>query len=209
MYKLIVFDIDGTLLDTEVAVLKGLQKCLKEHHNIAVQLNDLEFAIGMPGNEVFANFHINDDGTSYNRWIKYIDDFKDEINLFDGIEDTLKYLKEKDITLGIATSKTRYEYDTIVKSFNINDYFDYTICIDEVENPKPHKESILKILEQSSTSKVKTLFIGDTSFDIQCAANAGVDFGLAFWVAHKKCRSMCNRHFYTPKDICKLFKRVC
>lgn len=204
MYKLIIFDIDGTLLDTEVAVLKGLQKCLKEHHNITSELKDLEFAIGMPGNEVFANFNINDDGSSYNKWIKYIDDFKNEINLFDGIEDTLKYLKEKDIILGIATSKTRYEYNTTVKSFNINNYFDYVICIDEVTNPKPHEEAILKILEKSSISKDKALFIGDTYFDIECARNANIDFGLALWGAHEKCRDLCYKHFDTPKDICKL-----
>lgn len=204
MYKLIIFDIDGTLLNTEFAVLKGLQKCLIEHHNIKVELKDLEFAIGMPGNKVFAKFGINNDDFSYNKWIKYIDYFKNDINLFDGIEDTLKYLKEKNIALGIATSKTRYEYDTTVKSFNINDYFDYVICIDEVENPKPHKESILKILEKSSISKDEVLFIGDTSFDIQCARNANIDFGLALWGAHEKCKSMCNKYFDTPKDICKL-----
>ncbi|WP_455542753.1 HAD hydrolase-like protein [Intestinibacter sp.] len=52
MHKLIIFDIDGTLLDTEVAVLKGLQKCLKVYHNIDINLKDLTFAIGMAMNTI-------------------------------------------------------------------------------------------------------------------------------------------------------------
>ncbi|MEG1409772.1 MAG: HAD family hydrolase [Terrisporobacter sp.] len=207
MYKLIVFDIDGTLLDTEVAVLKGLKKCLNDHHNINVELKDLEFAIGMPGDEVFANFGINDDGFSYSKWIKYVDDFRDEINLFNGIEETLQCLKNKNITLGIATSKTRYEYDTTVKSFGINDYFDHVVCIDEVSNPKPHGEPLLKILNEANLSNNEALFLGDTSFDIECARNADIDFGLALWGAHEKCKEMCNKYFSTPEEICELLAK--
>lgn len=150
MYKLIIFDIDGTLAET--VVLKGLQKCLKKHHSIEVNLKDLEFAIGMPGDEVFLNFGISDNGFSYSKWIKYIDDYKDEIKLFSGIEDTLEYLCKNNIILAISTFKTRFEYDTTVKSFNINHYFDYAVCIDEAKNPKPNADPLLKILHQSKVS---------------------------------------------------------
>lgn len=203
MYKLIIFDIDGTLLDTESAVLKGLQKCLKEHHNIEVNLEDLEFAIGMPGDEVFSNFGISDNRFSYSKWVKYIDDYKDEIKLFDEIENTLEYLRKNNVILAIATSKTRFEYDTTVKHFNINHYFDYVVCIDEVEHPKPNADPLLKILQQSKVSVEEALFVGDTYFDIECAKNAQMDFGLALWGAHKKCKSMCNIHFSTPEELCK------
>ena len=203
MYKLIIFDIDGTLLDTESAVLKGLQKCLKEHHDIKVNLEELEFAIGMPGDEVFSNFGISDNGFSYSKWVKYIDDYKDEIKLFDEIKCTLEYLRKNNVILAIATSKTRFEYDTTVKHFNINHYFDYVVCIDEVEHPKPNADSLLKILQQSKISAEEALFVGDTYFDIECARNAQMDFGLALWGAHEKCKAMCNIHFSTPKELCK------
>lgn len=204
MYKLIIFDIDGTLLDTESAVLKGLQKCLKKHHNIEVNLEDLEFAIGMPGDEVFSNFGINDNGFSYSKWIKYIDDYKDEIKLFDEIENTLEFLRKNNIILAIATSKTRLEYDTTVKHFNVNHYFNYVVCIDEVEHPKPNADPLLKILQQSKVSVADALFVGDTYFDIECARNAQMGFGLALWGAHEKGKCMCNIHFSTPKELCKL-----
>ena len=203
MYKLIIFDIDGTLLDTETAVLKALQKCLKDHHNLEVSLKDLEFAIGMPADEVFSKIGIQDNGFSCSKWIKYIDDYKDEIKLFDGIEDTLEYLRKNNIILAIATSKTRFEYETTVKSFNINHYFNHVVCIDEVENPKPNADPLLKILQQSKVSAKEALFIGDTYFDIECARNAQIDFGLALWGAHEKCKSMCDIHFSTPKELFK------
>ncbi|MEW9080125.1 HAD family hydrolase [Terrisporobacter glycolicus] len=203
MYKLIIFDIDGTLLDTESAVLKGLQKCLKEHHDIKVNLEELEFAIGMPGDEVFSNFGIRDNGFSYSKWVKYIDDYKEDIKLFDEIKDTLEYLRKNNVILAIATSKTRFEYDTTVKHFNINHYFDYVVCIDEVEHPKPSADPLLKIIQQSKISAKDALFIGDTYYDIECARNAQMDFGLALWGAHEKCKSMCGIHFSTPKELCK------
>lgn len=203
MYKLIIFDIDGTLLDTESAVLKGLQKCLKEHHDIKVNLEELEFAIGMPGDEVFSNFGIRDNGFSYSKWVKYIDDYKEDIKLFDEIKDTLEYLRKNNVILAIATSKTRFEYDTTVKHFNINHYFDYVVCIDEVEYPKPSADPLLKIIQQSKISAKDALFIGDTYYDIECARNAQMDFGLALWGAHEKCKSMCGIHFSTPKELCK------
>lgn len=203
MYKLIIFDIDGTLLDTESAVLKGLQKCLKEHHDIKVNLEELEFAIGMPGDEVFSNFGIRDNGFSYSKWVKYIDDYKEDIKLFDEIKDTLEYLRKNNVILAIATSKTRFEYDTTVKHFNINHYFDYVVCIDEIEHPKPSADPLLKIIQQSKISAKDALFIGDTYYDIECARNAQMDFGLALWGAHEKCKSMCGIHFSTPKELCK------
>lgn len=203
MYKLVIFDIDGTLLNTEIAVLKGLQKCLKVHHNIDVDTNDLLFAVGMPGDEVFAHFNIYDDGFSYSRWIKYIDDFKDDISIYDGILETLKGLKKNNVLLAIATSKTRHEYETTVKSFGMNSYFDYVVTIDEVENPKPSPDPLLKICSLAGMDVGDAVFLGDTKFDIECAKNANMDFGLALWGAHDKCKKLCDRHFSNPQDLLK------
>ena len=144
MHKLVIFDIDGTLLDTEVAVLKGLQKCLSIHHNIEIDLKDLTFAVGMAGDKVFGHFGVDDsEGVSYKKWINYIDNFRNDIHIFDGIVPTLDKLKEENVKLAIATSKTRFEYDTTVESFGLNHYFDYVVTIDDVKNPKPNPEPLL------------------------------------------------------------------
>lgn len=202
MHKLVIFDIDGTLLDTEVAVLKGLQKCLAIHHNIEVDLKDLTFAVGMAGDEVFGHFGVDDSkGISYKKWIGYIDDFRNDIHIFDGIVPTLDKLQEENVKLAIATSKTRFEYDTTVESFGLNHYFDYVVTIDDVKKPKPNPEPLLKICSIANVDVSDALFLGDTEFDIKCAHDAHVDFGLAMWGAHEECAKLCDNHFYKPWDV--------
>ncbi|WP_455542755.1 HAD family hydrolase [Intestinibacter sp.] len=83
----------------------------------------------------------------------------------------------------------------------MNPYFDYVVTIDDVENPKPNPDPLLKVCSLARVDVKDALFLGDTAFDIECASKAHVDFGLAMWGAHEKCVELCDIHFEHPSDV--------
>lgn len=185
MIKCVVFDVDGTLIDTGKAIIASLQKVLKEDLGQAYSEDELNFAFGIPGAVTLKKLGINDkdiDG-SLDKWIKYLNDFSDSIKVYEGIENCLRKLKNGNMKTGIVTSKTREEYDTSFVPYGLADYFDYVVCADDTDKHKPHPEPILKVLEISGSAPENVIYIGDTKYDMECAQGAGVRFALAGWGA--------------------------
>lgn len=180
-YKHIVFDIDGTLLDTEKAVLLSLQEVVKTVLNKKLELTDLRFALGIPGKDALAILKIEDFDTANNLWIKSFQKYISSIKLFDGIVETLKGLQSKGFVLGIITSKTREEYKNDFEPFGISKYFNHVVCAEDSVNHKPDSEPMKIYLKQSGAESENVLYIGDTIYDRLCAKGAKVDFALALW----------------------------
>ncbi|NDL67293.1 HAD family hydrolase [Anaerotalea alkaliphila] len=209
MYNAVVFDVDGTLLDTEKAALSGLQAVLEQLHGIKVAVEDLGFCMGMTGQQVFEHFGIKDYQRSYEAWVDSIQASLDRIRLFDGIRETLDFLKGADKKLAIVTSKTRREFEETMAHFGIVQYFDTVVCSDEVERPKPDKEPLLKAIQFLQEEPESTLYIGDTLQDIRCAKSAQVDFGLALWGANRELLQHCSTWLCNPTDIICLLHNEC
>lgn len=185
MYKTIILDIDGTILDSEKVLLLSFQKSLKETIGLEKNLKELELIIGMEENnaaKLFTDNNLNQKKITTN-WSNNVIEFKNFANLFPYVEDTLKNLKHNGIKLGIATSKKDLHMKNEFNHLGINHYFDVIITIDNVKNPKPHPESLELAIRKMNSKKSETLFIGDSIFDLKCAENAGVDFALASWGA--------------------------
>lgn len=181
MYKLIVFDVDGTLLDTEKAILCSLQKLLKEEKNISYTTDELLFVLGIPGHKTLARLHAADIEHAMDKWNRNLRGYAGYIRLFPQIEETVKYLQTSGVKSGIVTSKTKTEYEADFVPFGLHAFFDFVVCADDTLNHKPDPEPLLKCLEMASLLPQEVIYIGDTEYDMQCAKSAGVDFGLALW----------------------------
>lgn len=200
-YKHIIFDIDGTMLDSEYADLTALQRVIRELHGKEYEIPELQFALGIPGQVALTQLGIEDTAKANQLWNGYMNELAHTMRLFDGIRELLMSLKKKGTTLGIITSKNRTEYRNDFMPFGLDSYFDRVITVEDSIAPKPSPEPMLAYIAQTGATPREILYIGDTRYDRECAVSAGVDFGLAMW----GCRSVqpidATYCFATPKDI--------
>ena len=198
MYNHIIFDIDGTILDTEFAVLSSLQKLAFEELNKNFSFEELRFALGIPGEVTLNKLGITNPLECNEKWNRYLKEYLHHVKVFDGIKDTLVKLSKIGISAGIVTSKTKVEYISDFVPFGLTDYFKLVVCADDTERHKPNAEPILKFIELSGVDKSKTIYIGDTKYDMECAFSAGIDFALALWGAKSSIGINANYIFENP-----------
>ena len=130
-YKHIVFDIDGTLIDTEYAVLHSLQETIKELSGRKIPCSELRFALGITGTDALKKLEIKDTSYAIELWDKNMRNYTNTIKVFDGIIELLKNLLSLDYKMGIVTSKTREEFTHDFCPFGISHYFKTIICAGE------------------------------------------------------------------------------
>ncbi len=180
MYKHIVFDVDGTLIDTEYAVLHSLKNLLKEEYNRDYKIEELEFALGITGEAAIKQLEISDIERTVDLWNDKLNKYKESVCVFNGIEELLKVLSQNH-KLGIVTSKTKEEFEEEVTHFGLNKYFGVIICADDTEKHKPNPKPLLKYMELANAKNKETIYIGDSIYDMQCAKASKVDFAFAKW----------------------------
>jgi phosphoglycolate phosphatase-like HAD superfamily hydrolase len=88
----------------------------------------------------------------------------------------------------------------------LNDFFKLAVCADDTEKHKPNPDPILKFIEISGDDKSKTIYIGDTKYDMECAFGAGIDFALALWGAKSSIGINANYILESPSQVLDLIK---
>lgn len=182
-YKHIIFDIDGTLIDTKLHVLLPLQRIMKDLKNIDMSLDELSFAFGITSKDALLTLGFKDDelGHALNLISDDMAQSEELVHIYDGITDVLMELKKRGYILGIVTSRSRIQCEQCLLIHGLRRYFDVLISKDDTASHKPNAEPILKYLELANAKKEESIYIGDSSYDMLAAANAGIDGALAMW----------------------------
>ena len=180
-YKHIVFDVDGTLLDTAETSLKCLQRVFVEVLGVEYPMEELRPLFGIPCAEIAQMYHCPDVEYTVKTWQRYDHEAKSSVLLFDGIREVLDRLYDTDYILGVVTSRSRPEVEQQMPMFKLDKYFKTSICSDDTDRRKPYPDPLLKYMELTGASADEVLYIGDSKHDMECAKAAGIAGALAGW----------------------------
>ncbi|MGD8190689.1 HAD family hydrolase [Brevibacillus ginsengisoli] len=183
MYRCLLFDLDGTLLDTRDAVIDAVFRTA-EHYapgrftqtelisRFGESFDDFlaEAAVGFNHEEVLQTYYANVREQNYQ-----------QSQLFPFVQEGLSTLRDTGMKLGIVTNKQREFALSGLQSAGILDYFDCVVCVDDVSSGKPSPEPLHKALETLQLSAEDALLIGDTQYDLLAARAAGVRCAILEW----------------------------
>ena len=200
-FKHIVFDLDGTLIDTHDAIISSLRTALSETTDRHFSDKELSCVIGVTGEDGLSMLGVNDVKSLGQKWNYYMKKYHDSIRLFDGIKELIAALKKRHIHLGIVTSELKHEYEADFLHFGIEQYFDTVILADATQKHKPFPDPLLKYIDTAHAEKQDVLYIGDTLYDVQCASSAEVASGLALWGCKSIAHIRADYYFKTPLDV--------
>lgn len=184
-YDVILFDMDGTLIDTDELIAQTFF-CLYDKYNNERRATKEEMAYfsGPPIRETLAKEFPQVNQT------KLFQDFHDiswrlypqYLKSFPFVKEALVELKKEHYRLGIVTNKMHGTSQYCLELLDMQDLFDVVIGIDDVNYPKPHYEGIFKAMDiLNQPEKAKVLYIGDNGSDFLTSQNAGIDCGLITW----------------------------
>lgn len=184
MVKLVIFDVDGTMIDTEDVVFKSYQNVFSEEFGRQFTDDEISVAYGIPTLQAMERLGVKDIDKASKRYFEYLfKAYSEGVRLFDGIVPVLEELRKRNIVCGIVTSRNRTEVANDVTLSAVMKYFDYVICAEDTEKHKPNAEPVNMLLDRAGVNASDVIYLGDTVYDYMCAKNAGVKFALASWGA--------------------------
>lgn len=178
MKKLVIFDMDGTLADTSEGIFNSIRYTQKKMNLPEITHEQMLSHVGPPMEESYArNF-----GLSGERLRKAVQFHKEyamqqgyrELRVYDGIPELLQGLRSNGIYNAVATLKAQSTADKIAAEY-FSEAFDLVVGADR-KNPMTKAEMLIKCMEHFHVKKTDSVLIGDSIYDANGAAIAGIDF---------------------------------
>lgn len=182
-YKHLVFDIDGTLIDTAKIHFTSLERALRILWGEGKEIPDLKFSFGISGVRTMEILEFPDPVEAHKVWDRTYIECSREMGIkpFEGVREVLEKLSKTEASLGIITSKSREEYEEDFGRREMGGYFACAVTASDTHRGKPNPDPMLEYLKRTGAKPEETLFFGDSAYDMECARAAGVDRALVLW----------------------------
>jgi phosphoglycolate phosphatase len=185
-YELVVFDWDGTLIDSAGTIVECIQASARD---MGLEVPSRERASHVIGLGLHDSLRFAVPGLAPEQYMQFVDHYRrhflarqDRMLLFEGVRELLEDLSASR-RLAIATGKSRRGLDRALDADDLRRFFTASRCADET-NPKPHPAMLLELMEELDVDRERMLMIGDTSHDLEMARAAGVDAVAVTYGAH-------------------------
>jgi len=174
---IILFDLDGTLIDSTEAILESFHNSFDVHKYKHPSNEAIKALIGYPLDVMYSELGVEEDKVwdfvaTYKK--HYRDISTQKTVLLDKAREAVVMASEI-AEVGIVTTKTGKYSQILMEHFDLMSYFKVLIGREHVENPKPHAEPILNALKEFKCDNKEIWMIGDTKLDLISAKNAGVN----------------------------------
>ncbi|HJW02729.1 MAG TPA: HAD-IA family hydrolase [Azospira sp.] len=187
-FELVVFDWDGTLMDSAAAIVTAIQSACRDlglpeptdaqaRHVIGLGLEDA-MRLAVPA------LAASDYPRMVERYRHHYLPRDHELTLFSGVPELIRELKDAGHFLAVATGKSRVGLARALEVSGLGPHFHATRCADECFS-KPHPQMLEELMEELGVQRQATVMIGDTTHDLLMAANAGVASLAVSYGAHE------------------------
>ncbi len=210
----VLFDLDGTLIDSVELILRSYRHTLERHRGTAPEDDVWLAGLGTPLWKQFAVF--TDDQAEIDAMVATYREHNlahhdAMVRPFAGTHEAVTALRGRGAALGIVTSKLRSGTMRGLTHCGLDGLFDVLVCADDVEHPKPHPEPVARALALLGTEPDTAVFVGDSPHDLEAGRAAGVATAAVSWGPFSEATLRAHRptHWLTsPGDIVRLYDRA-
>lgn len=203
-YKAIIYDLDGTVLNTINMNMYPLIKIIKEETGEDWTFEQVLKFLPYPGMKVMEELQVADKEKAYARWVKYVNEYEEGASLYPGFEEIFEAF-DGSIIQAVASAKTTAQYQIDFVAKGLDKYMKTAVLANDTVKHKPDPEPLLECLKRLSLQPEDVIYIGDAHSDYLASKNAGIDFGYAKWGSvSAKGIDKSDHVFEQPLDLLKL-----
>ena len=180
-YQGVLYDIDGTLLNTINMNMYPLIRIIKEELGEDWALKDVIKFMAYPGMKTMEELGIQNPQQVYQRWVRYVNEYEEGATPYEGVEQVLDALQAQGVRQAAVSSKNRAQYHIDMVGNGLDAYMETAVLEEDTPQHKPHPAPLLEGLRRLGLAPNQVLYVGDTPSDGQAAQAAGMDFGYAKW----------------------------
>ena len=177
MIKGVVFDFDGTLLDSMKIIFEALNEALSKRNLQKISLDLLGRMAGRTLSDIIkAKMHVPEqtiEAIEKDLFKAYVNFCRTSCQLLPNVENTLKTLKSKHVKLGLLTTTPREPLKVAVRRLAIGNYFDIMLAKEDAKS-KPDPDGLNQIITEFGVSRDECLYVGDSPIDILTGRAAGI-----------------------------------
>lgn len=182
--RIILFDLDGTLIDSIRLILDSYHHAMRSNGLAARTDEDWLQGLGTPLTVQFAEWR--DDPPMLQALIATYREYNlanhdSMVTVYPGVVDAIRTIRAAGVRTGLVTSKNRAGALRGLGLAGLVDMMDVLVCADEVTNPKPHPEPVEKAVDILKGDRKETIYVGDSIHDMHSGRAAGVRTAAALW----------------------------